>query len=286
MHSHVWDHTPGTPPPTLELLERYCEAAAAHGIAQIAITEHCYRFTRIASEVLPHWGRPRNGPLSDATEHILDVESGGDLDQYVDVLVQAQEAGLPILVGLEVDYLPGAMTAMAAVLDEYPFDVLLGSVHWLDEWLFDDYGTEVFANQWKTRDTSAVYTQYVDSILDLATSGVVDVLAHLDVIKVAGYRPSDLYDHEDRLVAGLAKTNMVVELSSAGLTKPGAETYPSDRLFGALVKAGVDITTASDAHTPDKIGTSYDELTRVLRSHDVTTLTTFKRREPSGYALR
>ena len=82
-----------------------------------------------------------------------------------------------MLVGLEVDYLPGALDAMKAVVDEYPFDVLLGSVHWLDEWLFDAYDNEAFARRWAERDLDGVFSQYVDHVLDLAASGLVDVLA-------------------------------------------------------------------------------------------------------------
>jgi histidinol-phosphatase (PHP family) len=63
------------------------------------------------------------------------------------------------------------MPAMAEVLEDYPFDVLLGSVHWLDAWLFDAYGNEVFAAQWEERDTDAVFAQYVDSVLEPSADG-------------------------------------------------------------------------------------------------------------------
>lgn len=91
-HLHVWPHQPGTPVPTLDQLEQYCEVAAATGVEQIAITEHGFRFVRVA-EVLPHWDRPSEGPLADATRHVLEVERGGDLDAYVAVLVAAKERG-------------------------------------------------------------------------------------------------------------------------------------------------------------------------------------------------
>ena len=78
-HLHVWEHGPGTPTPTYDQLAAYCEAAAARGVDQIAITEHSHRFTRMAAEVLPHWERPRQGPLAEATDHAIAVEQGGDL---------------------------------------------------------------------------------------------------------------------------------------------------------------------------------------------------------------
>jgi histidinol-phosphatase (PHP family) len=168
---------------------------------------------------------------------------------------------------------------MAAVLEEYPFDVLLGSVHWLDAWLFDAYGTDAFAAQWEERDTDAVFAQYVDSVLELTQTGIVDVLAHLDVIKVAGHRAPRLEEHEARLVTGLSDADIVVEFSSAGLRKPVADTYPSGRLLDALLDVGVGLTTASDGHDVDEIGLGFEILTQALNARGIEQLTTFRRRE-------
>lgn len=221
--------------------------------------------------------------MAEATAHVLAVEGRADLDAYIDALVEAKAAGLPVLVGLEVDYLPGAMDAMHQVLADYPFDVLLGSVHWLDEWLFDAYDNESFARRWRERDTDEVFAQYVDSILDLAHSGTVDVLAHLDVIKVAGHRAPRLAEHEARLVSGLAHADIVVEFSSAGLRKPVSDTYPSANLLDALIAAGVPLTTASDGHTIDQVGTGFDRLSAELDARDITELATFKQRQRVAY---
>lgn len=280
LHLHVWPHGPGTPVPTIDTLERYCERAATLGIEQIAITEHSHRFGRILDEVVPEWQRPTTGPVADATAHVLSVEGRADLDGYVTALQSAKDAGLPVLIGMEVDHLPGAMDAMEHVLADYPFDVLLGSVHWLDEWLFDAYDNEAFANRWLERDLDAVFAQYVDSVLDLARSGIVDVLAHLDVIKVAGHRAPLIAEHERRLVEGIAATDVVVEFSSAGLRKPVADTYPSAPLLDALLDADVALTTASDGHTVDQIGLGFDRLAEALDARGVTELTTFDQRRP------
>ena len=236
-HMHVWPHGPGTPTPTYDQLASYCETATARGIECIAITEHSHRFTRIAEEVIPNWKRGDDCALNAASDDVLAREGGGDLDAYVDALVRAKERGLPLLVGLEVDYFDGAAEAMAQVLADYPFDLRLGSVHWLNAWLFDDYFTAVFADQWKVRDVSSVWSSYVDHILALVGTGMVDVLGHLDLVKVCGYRPPDIAVHETRL-EGLAGSEVAVEVSSAGLRKPAAELYPSASLLDRIVAAG------------------------------------------------
>jgi histidinol-phosphatase (PHP family) len=232
---------------------------------------------------LPEWRRPTTGAVAEATDHVLAVEGGADLDAYVAALLAGQNAGLPLLVGLEVDFLPGAMPAMAEVLGDYPFDVLLGSVHWLDEWLFDSYGTDAFAAQWQERDIDTVFARYVDSVLELAQTGMVDVLAHVDVIKVAGHHAPRLEEHEARLVAGLSEVDVIVEFSSAGLRKPVADTYPSSQLLDALLDVGIGLTTASDAHDVDQIGLGFEVLSGALDARGVDQLTTFRRREKHAH---
>ena len=187
--------------------------------------------------------------------------------------------GLPLLVGLEVDFLPGAMESMANVLDDYPFDVLLGSVHWLDAWLFDAYGDPVFAQPWQDRDINHIYRDDIDAVAELSDCGLVDVLAHVDVIKVAGHRPVDVDDFEHQMAAVIINAGLAVEISSAGLRKHAAEHYPSAGLLGRVVSAGADLTTASDAHSVEQIGSDFDELRAALRGLGVTELVTFTRRQ-------
>jgi histidinol-phosphatase (PHP family) len=278
MHTHVWPHAPGTPNPTYDRLARICETAVAAGITEVAITEHCHRFKRVIDEVLPHWEHDGDAALRAAADHSIEVESGGDLDAYVAALVDAQDRGLPLLIGIEVDRIPGAIEPMAQLLDDYPFDVRLGSVHWLGSWLIDDYGNPSFAREWATRSTDDVWRQYIDAIDELAMSGMVDVLAHLDVVKVAGRRPDDVTAHEDRLAQIVVASGLAVEVSSAGWRKPCDEFYPSPTLLDRLVSAGVPLTTASDAHTLGHLGWGYDRLAVELDRRGVTELTSFDRR--------
>ncbi|MCP5034129.1 MAG: PHP domain-containing protein [Actinomycetia bacterium] len=278
-HLHLWPHDLGTPQPTFELLERYCERAAEAGIDQIAVTEHSYRFTRVAAEVIPHWERPLHGEVAEASAHVLELEGGADLDGYVRALDEAKRQGLPLLVGLEVDYWPGAIAAMAEVVADYPFDVLLGSVHWLDDWLFDAYEIPAFARRWTERDTDEVYDQYVDSVIDLAQSGLVDVLAHVDVIKVAGHIPSNIEEHYNRLISAVVAADVAVEFSSGGLRKPTAATYPTIDMMKRLVEVDVPLTTASDAHTVDQVGHRFDVLDAALDAAGAISLASFAKRQ-------
>jgi histidinol-phosphatase (PHP family) len=285
LHTHLWPHEPDTTLPTYDELARLCEYAAGRGVAQVAITEHCNRFEEIADVALPRWRRAGAAGLRAAAEHVWDTERGAHLDEYVELLSTAQARGLPILVGLEVDDLPGANEAISDVLKPYPFDVLLGSVHWIGAWLFDAYGDPVFAAEWASRSIDEVWHQYVDAVIELAHSGLVDVIAHVDVVKVAGHRPRDIARFEARLAAGLASSGIAVEVSSAGLRKLAAELYPAPSLLRALHEAGVEFTTASDAHRMDQVGDRFDAVEAVLRAAGVDTVTTFVRRQRQAVPL-
>ena len=90
-----------------------------------------------------------------------DDHARADLDAYVECVQAAHDAGLPVVLGLEVDYYRGRMDEVAALLSGYPFDVLLGSVHWLGAWRFDDIDDAVSMGQWSARDVDAAWRDYV-----------------------------------------------------------------------------------------------------------------------------
>jgi histidinol-phosphatase (PHP family) len=285
LHTHLWRHERGAVLPTYDGLARWCEHAARAGVGQLAITEHCHRFEEVIAVARPRGRRAGRDDLSAAADRVWEQERGAHLDEYVALLTDAQARGLPILVGLEVDHLPGADEPIRDLLAAYPFDVLLGSVHWLGDWLFDAYGDPTFAAEWERRSVDDAWDAYVDAVVDLAEAGHVDVIAHVDVIKVAGLVPADRAAREDRLVAALAAADVVVEVSSAGWRKPVGEPYPSPRLLERLHGAGVSFTTASDAHEASLLGDRFDELYRVLGATGVDTLTTFARRHPRRVAI-
>jgi histidinol-phosphatase (PHP family) len=271
--------------PSYDRLARACDFAATRGVEQIAITEHCNRFEEIAEVALPRWQRDGSPELREAAQHVWASERGAHLDEYVALLSSAQERGLPLLVGLEVDHLPGANEAISEVLNAYPFDLLLGSVHWLGSWLFDAYGNPTFAREWENRSLDDVWTAYTDAVIELAGSGRIDVIAHIDVIKVTGRRPDSVAAFEARLCEAIAGTGVAVEVSSAGVRKPANELYPSPRLLAMLHDAGVALTTASDAHTIDQLGLDFDTVATSLDQIGVETLTTFVRREPRAVSV-
>lgn len=177
--------------------------------------------------------------------------------------------------------------AMADLLDQYPFDLRLGSVHWIEAWLFDDYTNEAAAREWDHRGAESAWNSYEASLNELVQSELCQVVAHCDLTKVAGRYPDPTYrrDFKDRLVETLANSGLVVEVSSAGWGKSAGEMYPSPRILAALAARKVPITLGSDAHRLDQIGWEYARLVSEIRQAGFTHVMSFPGGQPEMVAI-
>jgi histidinol-phosphatase (PHP family) len=188
-HVHLWRHEPHLSlQATVEQLAGYCARAAELGVRELAVTEHTSRFAQFDALVRGWWDSDPDPALRAEAAEIWDAEQGADLDQYVETALAARAAGLPVVIGLEVDYIPGRMADVAALLGGYPFDVLLGSVHWVGAWFFDVMNMAAAQQEWANRSVERAWDDYTRALEELAGTGAVDVLAHPDVVKVTGQR--------------------------------------------------------------------------------------------------
>ncbi len=242
---------------------RYVHQAKARAIGEIAITEHIHRFT-VARDWHDHpWWR------AEATE---------DLGAHCDAVVHAQEAGFPVLLGIEMDWLPDREDAIRSVLDAHPFDVVLGSVHWLGVLGIDDPDDPAATRL----GDDTVWERYLEEWVRAVRSGLYDVMAHPDLPKVFGSRlPERLHDRVTEAIAVAADAGVAMECSSAGLRKPVGEMYPDPDWLSRMHAQGVPVTLASDAHTPEDVGRDYPTLVAAVRSAGYATVTRFSGRVAS-----
>jgi histidinol-phosphatase (PHP family) len=284
-HLHLWPHGQRDSAPTVEQVAAYCERAAAAGVTEVALTEHLFRFVQADALLGGWWEADPDAARRASMAAYWDDHAHADLDAYVACALDAKAAGLPVVLGLEVDYYPDRMDEVAMLLAGYPFDVLLGSVHWLGTWRFDDLGDQLSMDLWSARDVDAAWAEYTTAMEELAASGTCDVLAHPDLIKVTGHRPVAPEECWDRLVEAALSSGMAAEVSSAGCRKPVGEAYPDPGLLQRFAAAGVPFTTASDAHQLDHVADRAAELRAVLDGVGVTTLRGYRRRRPVEVAL-
>jgi histidinol-phosphatase (PHP family) len=240
---------------TAAAIEPFVETAVARGVDEIGFTEHVYYF-RQTREI---WSLPYQ------TERCV-----YDLDSYCDAVLEAKRRGLPVKLGLEVDFVGELQPRLAELLDAYPWDYLLGSVHWVDGLAID-----ALPGMWAESSVEEVWRAYFEALAALASSGCVDVLAHPDLPKIFGRLPADpaaFYPELD---------GVALEISTAGLRKPVGELYPDPVLL-----AGRPITLASDAHAPELVGEAFEQALGLARSAGYETVTVFDRRvgrqEPLG----
>ncbi len=219
------------------------------------------------------------------THTCWDSELGADLDQYAGTVLAARAAGLPVVLGLEVDYVPGRMGQVGTLLAGYPFDVLLGSVHWIGAWLFDALDWAQAQRQWVSRGMERGWSEYTRSVEELAGTGTVDVLAHPDLAKVAGHRPPAPGQFYDRIAEAARSCGLATELSSAGWRKPCAEPYPAAGLLARFHDCAVPVTTASDAHHSADIGRRIADLTAMARAAGYSEVTAFRGRNRTPQPL-
>lgn len=265
-------------PYTKERVQIYVEAARSRGTDEIGVTEHCNRFAEFRP-VMDHLRQNAKGALLKEWLERSFVES---LDEYVEALLQAKALGLPVKVSIEVDFLPGFEKEIQAILAAYPFDYVIGSVHFIGNWGID-FSPEI---GWPEVDVDEAYQEYFRLMGMAARSGLFDTLAHPDLIKKFGHRPSFPLDElYDELARAANEGGVAVEISSAGLFKPVGELYPAQALLKRFFDRGVPITLGSDAHEPHQVSVGLDQAVKAAFDAGYRTVTRFSDRRPTQVEL-
>jgi len=249
------------PEHTVEAVERYVEAAARAGVDEIGLSEHVYYFRE--TEALWSLAYQR-----DRCRYTLDA--------YCDAILEAKRRGLPVKLALEVDWVGDRWEELAAALEPYPWDYLLGSVHWLDGFAVDSR-----PGLWEVEPVETVWRRYFGALTEAAASGFCDVLAHPDLAKIYGLRPDPgvVAELHERTADAVAAAGVAVEVSTAGLHKPVGELYPDLSFLIACRERGVPITLASDAHLEEHVGRDLRRAVAHAEAAGYETVSVLDRRE-------
>jgi histidinol-phosphatase (PHP family) len=241
--------------------ERYQDVASERGIDVLGVSEHVHRF----EQALAVWQHP-----------FWRANATDDLDEYCAFV--RQETSLSL--GIEADFVPGAEDRMANLLEEREWDYVIGSVHFLRDSAIDMRGDW---DVWTHADPEKVWRRYFETLGEAARSGMFDILAHPDLVKVWGRETpppdGDLRRFYDLAMDGIAESDVAIEVSTAGLRKPVGEIYPAPAFLEMCVEAGRPVALSSDAHVPNDLGYAYDQAVELLESAGVGELAVFERRE-------
>jgi len=214
-----------------ELLQLWIDGARTRGLNDVAFTDHD-RF-----------------------------HAGINFDE-IDKL-RAANPDVRIRAGIELDNDPQTSAAGRQWIEKNwdKLDFVLGSVHYLDNptQMFDS--VPAGATQFEGRNIDNLYADYFRRVRNIAATGLVDCLSHLDLIKIHGHRPNaEIGEIVNETLDFIRSRDLAIELSTAGWRKPVNELYPADRIIELAVEKGIPFTTASDAHSHAQLGENFGRL--------------------------
>ncbi len=247
-HSHPQGHR--VQPYTRELLQPWVDSARAKGLSEIAFTDH---------------DRYRAG---------IDF---GEIDR-----LREANPEMKIRAGIELDNDPVHSGAGRRWVEEHwdELDFVLGSIHFLDRpnEMFDS--VPAGAEQFVEGEIDSIYQDYFRRVREMAASGLVDCMAHLDLIKIHGHRPdADIRVLAEETLDFIKSKGLAIELSTAGWRKPVNELYPSDSVIALAIAKGIPFTTASDAHSHVQLGENYNRLAEKIGAAAIKEICIFERHE-------
>ncbi|MGI6677587.1 MAG: histidinol-phosphatase HisJ family protein [Dehalobacterium sp.] len=193
--------------------------------------------------------------------------------------MQKKYPEIEIRIGIEVDHIIGRDKEIASFLENQPFDYVLGGIHHLGEnnWMFDhpDY-----KKGYRDRDIDDLYRQYFHTVEQAVLSGFYQIIAHIDLIKVFGYRPKKpVLMLMGGLLEIIKEKSIAIELNTNGFFKPVGEIYPSFEILQQCRKMGIPVVFGSDAHQFDQVGRKIEEAAAMAYQAGYRQIATFKQKE-------
>lgn len=242
---------------TFALLERILSAAIENGIDEIYLLEHTHQYSEFEQVYKPI------ASFNQYQSDWLAQKMGGTIEKYLKFIETTKKNNYPVKIkfGLEACYIPESVNLLADILNEYSFDFITGSVHYIDNWGFDHK-----AEFWKGINIDKAYQRYYEIMSDLIKSQIFDGLAHPDSIKCFNYYPSyDLTDTYWEIASLLNENNVYTEQSGGlALNYKFSELGMNHCMLKIFKENHVKMYAASDAHVPEHAGKNIKELARLI----------------------
>lgn len=222
------------------------------------------------------YGFSDHAPMNFDEKYRMSFNQMQQYKQMIDKVKDNFKGKMEVLFGYEVDFMRNNALMDERVLNA-KCDFLIGSVHFLDGWGFDN---PEFIAKYKDMDIDLVYEKYFEAIENMIKSSKFNIVGHLDLIKVFNFRPNkDICQIAKNAINAIKKSNMVVELNTAGLRKPVKEIYPSPDLLSMIAERDIQITFSSDAHEVSQVGQNMQNAIDLARKFGYTKAVVFKEKE-------
>ena len=187
------------------------------------------------------------------------------LDDYVEeVLAAASRHGdIKVLLGVEADYVADHEAGFAEILSAYPFDYVVGGVHVLNGFDFDDPAKR---GDPRWSDPDALFFAYYEAARRAAEFGRFAFIAHLDYVGLWGHKPGPGVDAAiDATLDAMAAAGTAIELNTDRVSDPAGVMYPFPGTLRRACERGIRLVLSSDAHAPEHVGRLWDEAIGMAR---------------------
>lgn len=269
-----------------EWLDLYLQQAKQLGLREVGIVDHLYRFkeTRTYFERYMQLGDNEVGKVQ---RYWLDRVMTESMADFVSAINRAKAKwsrhGISLKLGIEADYFVGGEEELTSLLATYQWDYVIGSVHFVEGWGFDNPQTQYIFEGMNTATLQQNYTRFFATVEKMILSNMFDFVAHLDNFKVFDYQVKDtvfLDSWYERIAKALLTTQTATEIN-AGLyyRYPVKEMCPGPRFLQILIDHGVAFTISSDAHFPDDLGKYTFVNAELLKSFGVQSIVGFEQRK-------
>ena len=252
MHTPLCGHAIGAP-------SEYAQTAVKVGLEEIGFSDHA-PFVHMEDPGIT-----------------MNIRQLPEYYQMIENVRKEYKGSLRVKIAIEADYIPGYEAQTKALLDDYPYDYVIGSVHFIKEWGFDNPDER---KQWDEKDVNQVYRDYYQLLRQCAQSGMYDIMAHVDLVKKFGNRSSeDLTDEVKKTAQVFKECGVAVEINTSGLHKPVQEMYPALENLKIYCAAGIPLTFGSDSHDPAHVGRVFQKAVDMAQAAGFSEYVLFRGRE-------
>ncbi len=262
-------------------IEETIESAIKRGLSAISLTDHF----------------PLPPDFPDPTEEKDCAMKWSLYAEYRKLTKAAQEKykdRIGITFGAEFDWLPDYSKWIKKQLSFYPFDYVIGSVHFLGK-INDEKGERNFVLDYTKeeflrglrffKNIKNLANAYYKNINDMVKSGLFDCVGHIDLIKKYNYGSLFSEDEEwytnlvSSVLDSIASSEMLIEINTSGFDKECKMQYPSLWILKEAKRRNIGLTMGSDAHTPDRVGRNLGRAVDLAKKAGYQKLSRFVNRE-------
>ncbi len=249
IHTYLCGHAKGKP------LD-YVREAERKGISEIGFSDHI---------MVDRW-RP---------EYAMKITQ---VEEYVKLVETVEkQSSIPVKLGAEIDYFPGREDKIERIIEEFPFDYTIGSVHFLGDWVIDD---PRYVEEYYKKDINEVYVQYLSIAERMVSFRLFNIVGHFDIVKKFGFKPTiDITPIVSKILKKIKSNGLCVEINTSGLEKLAKEVYPGERILKMCCQMGIPVTLGSDSHKPWEVGRHFDKALDLMKKVGYDEIATFAKRD-------